>query len=108
MPDDESYRERYRDVLQAVEEHTSRSRPLVERRKLAIVVAETTDWKYSDIKDTIDAAIDRDDLFHHYRQLAPMEEDALLRIAYAEERTDGSIDNDLIAHCNQALRRLRR
>jgi hypothetical protein len=106
MSGDDSYRERYRDVLSAAEKHTSESHPMVKKRNLAIVVAEATGWSYSDIKDTIEAAIERDDLFRHYERVAPMSEEALVRIQMAEDRADRPHDTDLVAHCNRALGRL--
>ena len=102
---DDTYRDRYRDVMAAAEEHTSESHPLIKKRNLAIVVAETTEWKFSDIKETIDVAIERDDLFRHFERVAPMTEESLRRIVVAEDRADRSHDVDLVAHCNRELRR---
>lgn len=106
MSEDDAYRERYRDVLDAVEEHTSGTHPMVKKRNLAIVVAETTDWEYSNIKETIDAAIDRDDLFRHYERVAPMSMEAIKRIQMAEAQVAPDHDMDLVAHCNRTLGRL--
>jgi hypothetical protein len=106
MSGDDTYRERYRDVLAAAEEHTSDSHPMVKKRNLAIAVAETTDWEYSDIKETIEAAIERDDLFRHYERVAPMSMEAIKRIQMAEAQVAPDHDMDLVAHCNRTLRRL--
>lgn len=106
MSGDDAYRDRYRDVLNAAEKHTSESHPMVKKRNLAIVVAETTEWEYSDIKETIKAAIGRDDLFRHYERVAPMSEEALLRIQTAEVEAAPEHDTDLVAHCNRTLRGL--